>query len=62
LLLSINRTLTPFSASLLAAISPLGPAPTIITSLSTYSRNSSANSDTIAFVTSFSEIFENIAI
>src|SRR6056297_1132643 len=47
-------TFTSCSASSLAAISPEGPPPTMITSLSVKSMNSSLNSSVIARVTSAS--------
>ncbi len=56
--LSIIRTFTPFSARSLAAMRPLGPPPTTITS---ESANLSMSLVKPA-VTAFSEDFSNIAI
>ncbi len=56
------RTLTPFRARSLAAIRPLGPPPTTITSVSAKRFMSFANSSIIAFVTALSEDFSKIGI
>src|SRR5881296_554896 len=53
---------TPFSASSLAAVSPLGPPPTMMTSVLAYSPRSLVNPARIARVTSASDASPKIGM